>query len=435
PLLQQLPGLHGLPLPQQPPRGRRRRQLRRRRRRLRGRPPVAAQPLLPPRRPDRRRPCLPPPRAALPQPGRGARRRRGRRRAGQPGLRRDGRVAEEDLAAVPRRRHAVRAAAALRLRRLLRRVGQQPPPQRRPRHLHGRQDVVGAGADGEDRRRGCRQPRPVGVPPPQPAVVRRRRPRHVRGLPRREPAGERPDNAGQLRGAALLHRGRRRRPAARHGEHRAAARVAGAGGVGVPVEGARRRGGGVARARGAVPDGVVGGRAAAGGVARAGPGDAQLLRQHDGVRPRRGGRGGDPGEAAGGGGGHGAGGHRVDRLRRVRAGARGLGGGAQGGEDDGGERARAGLADGEPDGVRVVPAGHRLRVRRGDAGHARVGEREGELRDAGRRSAAGRRRVVAGERLHMAAAGGGAGVRRPPHLQASHGGVPRLRLIHLLGTP
>uniref|UniRef100_A0A0D3GP42 Uncharacterized protein n=1 Tax=Oryza barthii TaxID=65489 RepID=A0A0D3GP42_9ORYZ len=53
-----------------------------------------------------------------------------------------------------------------------------------------------------------------------------------------------------------------------------------------------------------------------------------------------------PGEAAGGGGGHGAGEHRVDRLRRVPAGAGGLGGGAQDGEGDGEGWARAGLADG-----------------------------------------------------------------------------------------
>ena len=82
---------------------------------------------------------------------------------------------------VPR---AVGAAAAVRLRQLLRRVGEQQPPPRRSGQHHDRQDVVGAGADGEDLRRLADYPRPVGVPAAEPAVVRRRARRHVHGVER-----------------------------------------------------------------------------------------------------------------------------------------------------------------------------------------------------------------------------------------------------------
>lgn len=71
---------------------------------------------------------------------------------------------------------------------------------------------------------------------------------------------------------------------------------------------------------------------------------------------------------------------------------------------------RARLADGEPDGVRLVPAGHGLRVWPGHAGHARMAPRQARLRQPGGRYAAWRRRLMDCQRVRVAAASGGARV-------------------------
>lgn len=129
----------------------------------------------------------------------------------------------------------------------------------------------------------------------------------------------------------------------------------------------------------------------------------RLRRQRDHLRGAGGGRGRRPEEAAGRGGGDGAGGDRGGGLRRAAAGDRGLVGGAPATELHGEGGGGAGLADAAPDGVGVVPVrGGGLRVRRGGAGAADVGQRQDVLRLPLRRQAARRRRVDR-QRLRVAA--------------------------------
>ncbi|KAG2598129.1 hypothetical protein PVAP13_5KG370614 [Panicum virgatum] len=144
--------LHGLHILEAADHGLRRR---RRGRDLRGWPAFLPEPLLPARRPHRHNQHyeLRRPRDPLQQPGRRARcRARRRRGAGEPGLRRDGRAAAEDRAAVRRGRGAVGAGGIVRVRRLRRGVAHQPRRRGqvragRARHRVVRAHTLGVGGD------------------------------------------------------------------------------------------------------------------------------------------------------------------------------------------------------------------------------------------------------------------------------------------------